>query len=282
MSVAVRALEERDVLPLAAVLERAYKTGQNFELRLRNYLRRERVHPLVAERDGEPVGFVCGIDYGTHGYVALMGVDPAVQRSGAGSALLGELCEWADTRGFRGLELDATESGAPLYERFGFHDAGITAVYERTEPGNAPDVAALRIANLADPADRRAIQAYDRIAFGADRRVVLELLFDLPGATAFVADRAGFDGYVVAQPATNLIGPLVAHDANVAALLLGSASALMTFAHRVNVPRETPAAEDLVRQLGYRYARALRHMVRGALPPGARERLFARINLGAG
>ena len=278
MNTRVRPLVESDAEPLGATLGRAYATGQDFTTRLRGYVAGCGIQTFVAEHDGTPVGFVAGIDYGASAYVALMGVDPAIQGLGTGTLLMEALCAWVDRRGFASVELDATAAGARLYERFGFRDAGVTAVYEGG-PFAGPQPASVCVASAAD---RTAMLACDRAAFGADRSVVLSALFENPQATAFVPLGGDLAGYVVAQAETGLIGSLVACDPDVASRLLAAAAVTFTVPHRLSVPRETPGAEAIVIAHGYSYARELRHMLLGTPPAGARERIFARINLGHG
>ncbi|KQS07418.1 GNAT family N-acetyltransferase [Curtobacterium sp. MCLR17_007] len=58
----------------------------------------------------------------------LLVVDPAVRRSGTGSALLGTFEEWAAEQGARQLSAvsaAATDSAHRFYQKRGYHDAGV-------------------------------------------------------------------------------------------------------------------------------------------------------------
>jgi hypothetical protein len=114
---------------------------------------------------------------------------------------------------------------------------------------------------------------------------------DAPGEQTFVAvcdgEAVGFVAgidyvthAIAAYDCASIVGPVIAQDAGSAAQLLAAVSATMPSAHRVSVP--DGAAEAVARGRGFRDVRELRHMVRGVPPSGARERVFARINLGQG
>jgi hypothetical protein len=127
------------------------------------------------------------------------------------------------------------------------------------------------------------VLALDRRAFGGDRGDVLRLLLDSSRVTGVVRESNGkLDGYAIAQPVTELIGPLVAADPAAAATLLDAARAQLPARHRISLRAATAAATVIVRARGYEFARPLAHMVRGTLPPATRDMLYARINLGQG
>ncbi len=275
----IRPLLARDVSTLVGVLGRAYGIEQHFEARLHSYLRMGRVATFVAELDGVPVGMVVGNDYGRSAYVSQMAVDPAVQRRGIGTQLMDGLIDWADARGFAAIELDATPAGAPLYARYGFRAQERTDVY-----GDGATRAAAEVCTrpFSGP-DRAGILAADARAFGADRSDVLALLIDAAPQHVLVAgapDR--IDGYVIAQPRPQLLGPLVAPDAASAAALIEAARRFLPAAHRICVPSANHTMAALISQRGYRLVRSLAHMVRGTAPAAQRSCLFARINLGQG
>lgn len=275
----IRSLRAQDVAAVADVLRRAYPDQPDFTARLHGYLTIQKMHTFVADAGGVPVGVVIGNDYTTCGYISLMGVDPRVQRSGVATHLMNALIGWADRKQFGWLELDATPAGAPLYRRFGFTDIGLTTVYTSSESraNHAPD--------LAQPSFERAeLFAFDRLAFGADRSEVLGALIDQPNTTLFTAaDDAGrLAGYAIAQRGAAQIGPLVTNDPRVARILLTRARARLPDVHRISVTSSAPSAAVLVAGEGYTFTRSLAHMVRGSLASAARERLYARINLGQG
>ncbi len=270
----IRLLEATDVEPLDLALRSAYGFEQSHAARLRTYLDAPAVATFVAAEDGLPLGCVFGIDYGQAAYVSLMGVDPRAQGRGIARALLDALISWSEECGIDSLHLDATPAGAPLYERAGFVDDGETVVF--TRPATSGE------ASVAPPAasgpQRTAMLARDRAAFGADRRPVLEPLFDCRENHVVTTD----DGsYAVAQP--QAIGPLVASDAVRAEALLDAALAARPGVPlRVCVPTQQPDAARLLLERGFTAERRLRHMVRGACLAADETALWARINLGQG
>jgi ribosomal protein S18 acetylase RimI-like enzyme len=274
----IRALRAADVKPLARVLAQAYDSPHNFEVPLEGYLRRRAAAAFVADAEGRPAGLVIGNDYGSTAYVSMMGVDPVLQRRGIGSSLMSGLLAWARERGFAAIELDATPSGRELYAAFGFVEAGRTLVYVAAARGGDR-----RAARLHAAGDQAAILAADRQAFGSDRSdVLLQLLEARTNAVAVSGRRGAVDGFAVAQPRSELLGPVVAADAAGAARLIDAARAVLPAGHRINVPSGNDGLEALLVARGYRLARSLAHMLLGVPPQAARDRLFARINLGHG
>jgi GNAT superfamily N-acetyltransferase len=274
----IRALCASDVKPLAGVLARAYGLPHNFEFPVREYLHRRAAATFVADLDGSPAGLVIGNDYGATAYVSMMGVDPAFQRCGIGAALMSGLLAWARERRFAAIELDATPSGEALYAGFGFVEAGRTLVYAAAARGGNR-----RAARPFAAGDRAAVLAADRLAFGADRSDVLLPLLESRANSVFVSGpRGAVHGFAVAQPRSELLGPVVATDAATAAGLIDAARSRLPAGHRLNVPSGNAGVQALLAARGYRLSHSLAHMLIGGPPQAARDRLFARINLGHG
>lgn len=278
-AVAIRPLCSADIGVLSGVLTRAYASKQNFGWRLATYLDMRRVATFVADVAGDPVGMVVGNDYGTLAYVSQMAVDPPLQRRGIATALMNALTAWTDARGFAAVELDATPSGAPLYARYGFMETSRTLVYLSTNTGCENS----GLVRAAAPTDRATIYAADADAFGADRSDVLRVLLDSEPGAAFVTRADGpAGGFAVAQRAAEQLGPVIATSPSSAAALIDAARALLPGTHRISVPADNVAVQAILGARGYRFSRSLAHMLRGTAPGGARDRLYARINLGQG
>ncbi|RKD93558.1 GNAT family acetyltransferase [Halopiger aswanensis] len=82
---------------------------------------------LVAETDGEVVGFTHGVVTEDEGDVLRMAVHPDYQNEGIGTALHERLCE--DLQDFnmermRAIDLASNEGGREFYERQGFERTG--------------------------------------------------------------------------------------------------------------------------------------------------------------
>jgi ribosomal protein S18 acetylase RimI-like enzyme len=95
---------------------------------LRYYLTSRRSHTLVAEEDGEVVGFVnARCAQRGWGMVTTLDVAPGRQRQGIGARLLAAIEEWLAAQGVRvvALETPADESGArQFYEKHGYQLGG--------------------------------------------------------------------------------------------------------------------------------------------------------------
>jgi ribosomal protein S18 acetylase RimI-like enzyme len=91
---------------------------------LRSFVVARRSRTLVAEEEGEVVGFVNALCVQREwGVVITLDVAPERQRLGVGSRLLAAIEEWLRGEGVRvvGLETPADESGArQFYERHGY------------------------------------------------------------------------------------------------------------------------------------------------------------------
>jgi GNAT superfamily N-acetyltransferase len=119
------------------------------------------------------VGTAIGIDYGGFASIAMMLVDPAYRGRGVGRRLL-EAAMGAVPSNLP-IRLDATPSGRPLYQRYGFeYEAALTryAVHgaARTRPTS------ITVQPLTD-ADLAIVVEQDRETFGGSRGAVLDWAF---------------------------------------------------------------------------------------------------------
>lgn len=92
---------------------------------LRYYLRSRKCKTLVAEYNGEVVGFITGW-YGPrrYGHIISIDVSPQHQRRHIGSHLLAEIESWLWQRGAEAiyLETQTNDSGAQgFYDKHGYH-----------------------------------------------------------------------------------------------------------------------------------------------------------------
>jgi ribosomal protein S18 acetylase RimI-like enzyme len=81
---------------------------------------------VLAELDGRPVA--TAVLFGAARVATLFGIAtvPDQRGRGIGGAVTLEALRLARERGYREAVLFATESGAPVYRRLGFRDAGVT------------------------------------------------------------------------------------------------------------------------------------------------------------
>jgi GNAT superfamily N-acetyltransferase len=78
---------------------------------------------LVAERDGEPVGFAAAEEVGNQGFYALLCVHPAHANRGLGRRLTEAVKAWCASRGYTSLTMTTYPDvpwNAPIFERMGF------------------------------------------------------------------------------------------------------------------------------------------------------------------
>ncbi len=116
----IRLLSEYLLDATDAVVMAAYQAAHSRKERLRRYLNLQPDGSFVALLDEAVVGFGAMMGYGGFAYVGLMSVRPDIQKRGIGATLLECCLDWAHTRHFSTLLLDATPAGFPLYQRYGF------------------------------------------------------------------------------------------------------------------------------------------------------------------
>lgn len=117
-------MEERH-LPALAVIERACFHAPWSENALREELGRGIF--LVAEQDGNAVGYVGCQTVLDEGYITNVAVLPAARRQGVARGLIAALGQCAKTQGLRFVTLEVRESNAPaiaLYAGAGFVPVG--------------------------------------------------------------------------------------------------------------------------------------------------------------
>lgn len=178
-------------------------------------------------------------------WIGMVLTHPDYQRRGYARRLLeATLCK-ADELGVRGVKLDATDAGRPLYLSLGFRDEQPVERWQAT-----PGVPASR-------APSGACENLDWEAFGADRsRFLAALDPPLANESGFVYARAGIRA--------RYLGPCVAASPAAArpliAQMLGSHPGEPWF---WDLLIENENAAGLARSLGFRPVRRLTRMVRG-------------------
>jgi GNAT superfamily N-acetyltransferase len=280
MSITIRNLTPADLDLADAIQSEAYGSGGR-RAQLALYLQLQPDGWILAQLDGQPAGIAGATDYGSLAYIGLVSVLPAMQRRGVAQAMMAHLLGWLQGRGDPVVVLDASEAGAPLYERLGFVDDEQTLVFTLDDCAiqlrESDRVVPLREADLP------ALAAFDAPIFGADRAAVLRSLLAQTPGRVFVA-RAGeaIDGYLFAQ--ANTIGPWAARSVDAAEALLATAMRLgFDVPPRVLVPGSNAAAGPLLMRYGFSTRRSLRHMrLGGAGPVGRRERLYGLASFAIG
>ena len=282
MQTIFRTLTSDDLDAADAILIPAYGIARSRKRELRRYLGLQPDGWLLAAIDGQPVGLVGATDYGPFAYIGLMAVHPAAQRRGIGMALMQQLLAWLDERGCPAALLDASDSGAPLYEKLGFVDQEKALVFRQDDcalrPRPSDRVAPMQAADLAALAD------FDAPIFGARRQAVFDAYFADHPDRAFVArdEASQISGYLFAQP--QALGPWAAHEPADAEVLLAAALALQfEDAPRVIFPSSNVHAGGLLMRYGFSPQRSLGHMRRGDDgAPGRRAMLYGQASFAIG
>jgi GNAT superfamily N-acetyltransferase len=164
--------------------------------------------------------------------------------------------------------LDATPDGGEVYRPLGFQEVGGLQRLRAEQPDaqHLPraDVA---VRPLQAVRDLDAIARLDARVFGADRRRLLAYLSRSEPRRALLAQVQGeLAGFVLARPGRLAlhIGPLVAQDPTVAALLLAQALTGCGGPVSIDVPDRQSDFLALLQSAGFEPLRPFTRMVRGA------------------
>ncbi len=267
------------------LIVRAYGTSSRRK-RVERFMRLQRGGWVVAEeptsKGNQVVG--CGgcIAYpgGGFGWIGLIAVDPSMHGQGLGRIVTQWLIDHLAILGCSPV-LDGSASGAPLYEKIGFVDHGVSTLMmapDRPQTSQFP-TSVIRLTG----SDLDSLYAYDQRVFGADRSKLLrDINQENPGRTFAIKSETGsLNGYVMAQDTS--IGPLVAdHPRGFDDLLAAALSVEFPSAPTVCVPPGTLYREQWV-AAGFREMRSLRrqHLGIGSLP-GSHQLVAAQASFGEG
>jgi len=193
----------------------------------RRLLRMEPSGCFCATIAGDVVATTTTTTYGRElAWIGMVLVDPARRRLGIATRLMRVALEYLSKAQVCTVKLDATTAGRPVYENLGFK---VESLIERWEGiGGTHD---LNCSTL-DAAARKEVLVLDRVAFGADRSRLIEMLIEGAHVRPLVATAANgrLTGYALVRQGTTASygGPLVATDADVATRLLDGLLSQMT------------------------------------------------------
>ncbi|NHI83866.1 MAG: GNAT family N-acetyltransferase [Candidatus Thorarchaeota archaeon] len=123
---------------------------------------------FIAEMNGEPIGMVCAISYGSFGFIGNLIVRSEYRKSGYGTTLMSHAIAYLKGKGTDTVMLDAVQKAVPLYKKLGFKEMCNSLRYEgRVEPetsSNSRDM---------EDKDMMHILGIDRKHFGANRFLFL-------------------------------------------------------------------------------------------------------------
>jgi ribosomal protein S18 acetylase RimI-like enzyme len=199
--------------------------------------------------------------YNGFGYISMVIVDPAWRRHGLARRLMGECIEILRAQG-RAALLDATPAGALVYRGLGFVELATMERWEGEGGVTQVDHAADRLG----PEDLHKLIEADALAFGSQRRFLLEDFLARPGAAAWTCD----GGYLVMREGHRAmqIGPLVAASGEAARVLLATAIANARGRVFLDLFTTWPDLAALLESLGFKRQRPFIRMAldRATLP----------------
>jgi GNAT superfamily N-acetyltransferase len=177
----------------------------------------------VAVKDEAVIGTVTTARYEDRfSWIGMVLVDPAERGRGIGTRLIYEALDVL--KDMPSIRLDATPAGCEVYRKLDFIDEYRLSRMERVAPGDG-------LMQPEDPArpmtkeDLPAIAIFDHQVFGADRRVILEWMFEGAPEYAWVIERERqIAGYTFGRHGSNFehLGPVVAHDQQTARRLVAA------------------------------------------------------------
>lgn len=219
---------------------------------------------FVVEAEGRIAATATAIRYGRElAWIGMVLTDPAFRRRGFATMLLQAAIRHASS--VRGIMLDATDQGRPLYASLGFRDDQPIERWQRE--GIAGEA--------IPPGEPVAIPIeLDREAFGADRSHLLPLLSE--------GGSASREGYGLRRPGlrARYLGPCVARDtASARAAIVSCLEAAPGEPWYWDLLPRNAEAVALARGLGFVPARRLTRMVLGEIPQRRDDLVYAVAGL---
>ena len=177
---------------------------------------------IVATKDEKVVGTVTTVRYQNYfSWIGMVLVDPKCQRQGIGMQLLKEALQIL--RHEETIKLDATPAGREVYLKLNFVDE-----YRLSRMVIIPSEEKLEVfdARTLHKNDLEELTEFDRKIFGADRRPLLEWMWEgAPQYALIRKEKTEVQGYCLGRPGHNFthIGPVIAKNFAVAKDLVSAA-----------------------------------------------------------
>jgi predicted GNAT family N-acyltransferase len=208
----IRLLQESDI---AAAMELKEFAGWNqTENDWHSLLKLEPDGCFAAVLKDQLVGTTTTTRYGRElAWIGMVLVRPENRRSGIATQLLQTALSYLNGK-VRTVKLDATADGKPVYERFGFQVESLIERWGRKGEATSSEQAVETI----DSETRNEVFNLDRLAFGADRSKLINMLLAnscVPPLVTKPAD-CSVKGYALARSGSNAtyVGPIVSSDRN--------------------------------------------------------------------
>ena len=235
-------------------------------------------YQMVAEYQGVPVGSVTSINYsGRFSWIGMILVDPSQRRSGIGTELLKSAID--STRGNGTIRLDATPKGKILYDSLGFRVEYSLSRHQLISLNHefpSPELICHRVTEE----DIDFIADFDQDIFGANRKTILNHLFNMSPSYAWILQHEGqVVGYCLGRPGSNFeqIGPVVANDELAArSLLINALGECKNKSVIIDSLDDQHEWNSFLKEIGFEVQRPLIRMYLGEhLHPGKPEYQYA-------
>jgi GNAT superfamily N-acetyltransferase len=234
----IRAPDEAQRLEAVRVFLRSFRQeGEPAEMWLEHFVSMltdaRLAHVLVAldrsEAEGKVVGCGALICFPRTAWIALMGVEPGLQKRGTGSLLMKTIMEHAAELGYRTVKLDATNFGRGLYARHGFVDEYPANMYEIPARCDCVEREGPHV-RLDEELPEWCLEL-DREAAGDDRSSLLRAVL-ADGGKVLMVEGQGF-GLLHGRK----VGPVIARSLETAVAIVRRADSFGV--NRVYVPRHS-------------------------------------------
>ena len=231
---------------------------------------------FVAEWNGRPAGTVTTTTYSSRlAWIGMLLVHPEFRKRGIGRALLERSIAHLRSGGVRGIKLDATPQGLPLYEQLGFRSEWTLRRWQLSRVSLPKAPTSFR---RATENDLDAIDNLDTESFGVSRRRLIEsIVRDLPRLlVAYEGPKLIAYGIARDGARATYLGPISATSSeqgrNIAAALLAD----LDPAHPVfwDIPDPNIAPVSHAAELGFTVQRELTRMYLGENVSCRVEQLF--------
>jgi len=208
---------------------------------------------LLAESENKIVGTTTAINYGKEAWIGMVLVDKEYRGLGISKALLSRI--FAALSSSRSLKLDATAAGQPVYQKFGFKNEYLISRMVNVSVKEVPvqisnsNVEAMSAENLSE------IVSLDETVFGANRKQLIEFLFEeYPGAASVLKRNGKIVAFALGREGSRYfqVGPVVAPSITDAKDLISKS--LMKLANRpvvVDVLCDKKELMDWLNEIGF-------------------------------
>lgn len=230
--------------------------------------------PIVAMRDGRPIGTGLGSIHGEVGWIGVIFVVPELRRGGIGRALTEAACGILESAGCHTLVLVATDLGRPVYERLGFQEQTRYHMFSGNPLEAAPAPPPGTRLRRVEPRDLDAIVALDLQATGESRRPLIEA----HTGSGWLLEGEELRGFVL--PSNRGNGAVVAPQVDDAICLLDVHRQLTPADGNVwaGVLTENEVGRRLLAERGWFEWRTFPRMIRGRNPDWRPDAIFGQFN----